>query len=1095
MGGSGSRSLMSRIPTTILARLSVGFALMAPIPVTAITWEKVAFSGEEAPGLPDTHRLELFDPPQVTNDGRVIIRGSAYAIHAWRSGEALEAIVSTGSFPAALPRTPCSFWDFDANPSGAIAFHAEEQEPGTTGCYEDAAYGPVGDEAILAARSGDAVPGEAGDYAFVGFTFSYKPSIAIDALGRVAFLAAIDDAATPGVSLETALLGPDAYGAPTQIARGGAPAFGDPWVRNWEDLLDFRLNDAGQVAFSGTLARSPFQIYAPTALHRHTPGEAPVVVMQTGEPAPGVPGAVFQAIGDFDLDDSGRVAFDALLDPSVGGVSLLDDDGIWVTDPDGVAILRHREGDAVPDVPGAFFGLNAGVYPFSAPRINNAGELAFSGWMLDAGVEVAGLWGPNAVGAPSLRVRGGDPAPGLAGVTLAWFELLAFNDEREILFVAHLTGDDIDETNDRAWYFGNAAGETTLLLREGDLLEHAPGDLQPVGSIDPQIGADPSFSRIAVLVDFDDSYSPSPTAIYSATVPEPAGGGVCALLALAFVARRARARRIVLGALVVSASGTTPFEANALDWMPIAHSGEMAPGFPGSHMETFEVAPDVSDSGQVFFAAFTPFWEEPSQILYQWSLAEGASIVAAAGSDEAGFDLTGLGSIHVNDAGGISYVAWRSLRCLYCPYSPEILVGPATVDELAVTAQSGDPAIGGPVGWVLGGGFAGDPTGLGPPFGSVVYVNQPVINAAGQMVAHAWIGEAELAAGVSDYEPGVSAEALYFFDPQTGPALIARAGDDAPGLPEGTRIMDFDWNQALGAGGAVAFRALTESVEGSSTTSAYRWSAATGLELLAHGGDAIPGDPESTLYGVYPPVVDAAGNVAFIAFIQAPGQTSFGLRSAIWFVDATGAMTLPVPFEAPAPGLADGAFFTYISDFLLADTGAIAFAANAELPDQTNTAGIWLREASGEIRKLFAEGDAAPGIPGATFAESGRHGGLVRLLGFAPHGALAFSGVIEGAAVDTTNDQVFYRMDANAVAALLVREGDSFEFAPGDVRPAQRTILRFDRDLAFAAAETASGDASALYFTAIPEPDAPLLGGIAIALLAQLVRIRSRAAS
>ncbi len=542
--------------------------------------------------------------------------------------------------------------------------------------------------------------------------------------------------------------------------------------------------------------------------------------------------------------------------------------------------------------------------------------------------------------------------------------------------------------------------------------------------------------------------------------------------------------------LLATALGALPCGASALTWLPVARSGEIAPEFPAAHFDDLDVVPGLSGDGEVFFHAFTPGEEVPTEILYSWTLAEGASIVATAGSESAGFDLLALRPAHANDTGAIAYAATRSLPCLECVTPPEILVGPAAVDLLAITAQSGDPAIGGPTDWVMRGGFAGETAIIAP--GDIRHYNEPEFNEAGQMIARASIGLAEQAPSGS--AAAESALALFFFDPLTGPTLIAREGGAAPGFPDGATMQYHSWNRGLGAGGVVAFSASVTTTEQVAMTGVFRWSAETGLESVARSGTAIPGEPVRTFHSFARETVDAAGNVAFVAMTESVFPSISTYDIAIWLVDAAGVMTSPVPFEADAPGLPNGAFFTFIWDFLLADDGAIAFASGAVLPDESNTTGIWLRNASGVIRKLFVEGDAAPGIAGATFRTGGGIGRF-QLLGFAPSGALTFSGIIEGDSIDASNDQVFYRIHPNGRAELLLREGDPFEFAAGDVRPVQSATLTFDRDLEFAAAEITSGDASAIYFSALPEPGSTLLGGIAIAALGGFARARMRSAS
>ena len=170
------------------------------------------------------------------------------------------------------------------------------------------------------------------------------------------------------------------------------------------------VNESGDVAFHGTsiggTVSSQDGLYVAEVL-------GPLrSVVRRGDPAPGVPGAVFDLLGNRPyLDDSGGVGFTATLLRGTGGVTFDDDRGVWGPGADGAPVLLVREGQGAAGVMGTFGG--------SASHVGVLGPagLAFSDHVLGAdGVLLGhGYWRvlADASGvSQELVLFEGDPMPG-----------------------------------------------------------------------------------------------------------------------------------------------------------------------------------------------------------------------------------------------------------------------------------------------------------------------------------------------------------------------------------------------------------------------------------------------------------------------------------------------------------------------------------------------------------------------------------------------------------------------------------------------------------------------------------------------------------
>jgi hypothetical protein len=327
------------------------------------------------------------------------------------------------------------------------------------------------------ALRGQAAPGVPSMTAFNGFF----DTPALNAAGRTAFLASLQTGGDVTTENELGIWS-EGSGALALVAREGSPAPGTPVGVSYGSslLAPIGLNNAGQAAFRASLrgvgvaSENDFGIWS----ELNGPLE---LVAREGNQAPGTPaGAIYRTVGLPRLvDDS--LTFTAGLQIGLGGVTGIDDSGVWSGDGGALEPIA-REGSQVPGTPAGVIFSN--LVDFT-PALSAGGQTGFRGF-LRVGVggvtsnDDTGIWSQSG-GALSLVAREGTQAPGApAGVNFAdiGFDFRAINAAGQVAFRAALQiGGGVTGLNDSG-YWSQGSGPLALVAREGD---PAPG--APAGSV------------------------------------------------------------------------------------------------------------------------------------------------------------------------------------------------------------------------------------------------------------------------------------------------------------------------------------------------------------------------------------------------------------------------------------------------------------------------------------------------------------------------------------------------------------------------------------------------------------------------------------
>jgi len=514
------------------------------------------------------------------------------------------------------------------------------------------------------------------------------------------------------------------------------------------------------------------------------------------------------------------------------------------------------------------------------------------------------------------------------------------------------------------------------------------------------------------------------------------------------------------GSAVAFALGALPAYAS-VNYRTVALSGMHAPGTPTG--ATFQFLGGVlltSDGKAVFSASLATGTGGVTSRSQKgiWSEASGTLSLVAREDDQApgaptGTKFTSMGLPVIGPDGHVAL--WSNGSGIWSQQPG---------GALTLVVLQGSPVPGAPAGTV---------------FSDII----PSPNAELASGPH---GTTAFSAKVKD-AAGHSTEEIWYSDGTTL-SLIAKSGTQGAGLPPGANYGTFEYGMIrMDAQAKTTFFGLLDpdgTVVTNTSDDAIWYGDANGLRLVARQGDQIPGQPAGKTFGnLGTPVINAKGQLAF------RGDATGG--GGIWS-ERHGTLA-PVALQGrQAPGTPPGAKFGIPNDQVaISDSEATAFASSLVVGEggvtASNDSGIW-SEGGGTLALIAREGNPAPGTPdGAVFK-------LLNPPVINGAGRVAFlAGLLPGSGgVTADNDMGLWAQDPDGLLSLVVREGDPFEIAPGDVRTIEwvgfqyasesfdspASVYTDDYTLGFALRFT-DGSAGVFTATLVPEP-----GALSVALLA-----------
>lgn len=484
--------------------------------------------------------------------------------------------------------------------------------------------------------------------------------------------------------------------------------------------------------------------------------------------------------------------------------------------------------------------------------------------------------------------------------------------------------------------------------------------------------------------------------------------------------------RLVCVALCAVLFACTPSTLHAAGSVrTVALSGQLAPGGGGATFSNFNSSIELLGAGRGAFSAklsIGPGGVTTTSDSGIWSEKGGAlNLVVREGEAAPG---TSAGVLF----GELSVGRWNSSGALAFESALQAGTGGVTSSNdtgiwanvgngLQLIAREGSPAPGTPSGVVFGDSFLG-----------------PNLNADGELAL-----TANLKTGVGPVTTADN-EGIWVMRGGQPLSLLVREGQQTTANPVPVTIggSNLDLTNLsypeIDLLGRVSFNG--HFIEGGTGF----WSERTGnLELTYRSGmqapDAVPGVKFFSFGGF--PYTNANGRYSDQHTLTGGDVSGVFENGRGIYNDATGELKEIARGGQPAPGTAAGTLFGFLSPPSFNDLGQSSFFgilrnAASSIPTTANE-GFW-SDASGTLKLIVREGDAAPGI------DSGAVVGPIDLHAYRPTlnnvGQSAFPlKLLQGVGgVTVDNDTGYWAQDVTGALRLIIREGDQLTVAPGDIR-------------------------------------------------------------
>jgi hypothetical protein len=192
------------------------------------------------------------------------------------------------------------------------------------------------------------------------------------------------------------------------------------------------------------------------------------------------------------------------------------------------------------------------------------------------------------------------------------------------------------------------------------------------------------------------------------------------------------------------------------------------------------------------------------------------------------------------------------------------------------------------------------------------------------------------------------------------------AGEHAPGTPDGVTFQLLE-QPVSSAGVPVAFRARLQGTGVNDTNDLGLWAdLGNGLALVARAGDAAPGAGAGVVWKEVglDPAVAASGTIAFYATLTGTGVTADN-DAGIW-IGSPGDLHLAARKGDAAPGVADATFLSLDRQVRINSAGSAVVRASlvGDAIDVSNNTGLWTLGVGAAPALLAREGDPIASLPG-----------------------------------------------------------------------------------------------------------------------------------
>ncbi len=434
----------------------------------------------------------------------------------------------------------------------------------------------------------------------------------------------------------------------------------------------------------------------------------------------------------------------------------------------------------------------------------------------------------------------GNTAPGTEpGLVFSSFGLPVLDNAGNTAFIGRLAGPGLNGSSDRGIWSGHQAGSVSLVARRGD----------------PAPGTEPG-------VVFSSLHTPTLN-----------GPGQISF------------RGHLIGPGVNLSRNKGVWVGTPSSLAPVARANDPAPGTePGVEFDIFSFSSTdntlLNDNGQAaFWSQLVGPGVDTSNRRGLWTHASGSTELIVRGGDpvpgaDPGVVFTSptRNNFVINNTGQVVFSTGLTGPGVGLSNSSSIW-SKSVGSTLQLVARDGDPAPGAGPGMVYGRG----------PFPSIESVIGPFINDAGQIAFR----KSVIPAGSSG-----SGDNGIWLGAAGSMQLLALVGNDAPGTEPGVTYQDLTSDPVLNGAGQVVFsgRLIGPGIDATNDRGIWLGTDSS-LDLFARNGDPAPLGPGFTFLGLGEPMINDAGQVAFIGGLAGPGVNTTN-DFALWATDPDGTLQL-----------------------------------------------------------------------------------------------------------------------------------------------------------------------------------------------------------
>ncbi|QDT68807.1 hypothetical protein MalM25_17320 [Planctomycetes bacterium MalM25] len=690
-------------------------------------------------------------------------------------------------------------------------------------------------------------------------------------------------------------------------------------------------------------------------------------------------------------------------------------------------------GQAAPGAVGDFDG-------FQAPQLRESGLASFA----SSAQGVPGIWAESGGGLGLVALAGAtDPGAG-GGVDFTFFEAPVTNEAGTTAFVGFLNGSGVN-LNNNTGLWSNAGGSLNLLARAGAA---APGTAGGAGGSGGGVPGTLTTSQFQPIVDLDNLDELDVGGGSSDTIrPLQRTASSNRVLGQSFTPSSTK----TLDSIVLLADTAESFDSNT-HVLQLAIFEQTTPDDDGNQQT--DPGGDTQITSVETFDLAGLSWGEDTFLTLNLN-----SPVEITGGQEHHFEFWFTTE---DNSHNISFDRSQNVG------SSVATNGIMVVSQISAT----DPPPSFPIGDAIsvdGGGGNRDldygfiySSGGGGVLDSFAVLGSPVINQQGRTAFFATLNGGDVIEGADD-------NGIWAQDTNGDLQLVVRAGDDAPGVSDGSKFSLLSSRPALSDDGRLTFQSTLAGSAITQSNASGIWSedASGDIQLVARAGESAPGTPADFAAITEAPSVNSQAQIAFIAGLSGTGvaaENNYGLWS-----NRNGVVTLIAREGDPAPGL-DGETFAELSNSLpvLGDGGELAFRAllAGDGVGTTNNASLWKDSGAGPLL-LAREGDEAEGVSdGASYLRF-EDDLLVNA-----EGQAAFMAALKGAGVNSANNLGLWAEDTSGALHLVVRLGDSLD-VDGSSAIDERTITEIallSRDNALAGSSPAfNSDGGVAFYAAFDD--------------------------